>query len=33
MVRTFIAMAFLEGEPLEKKIEAGPLKLAGVKSD
>ena len=25
--RTFIAMAFLEGEPLEKKIEAGPLKL------
>ena len=25
--KTFIAMAFLEGEPLEKKIEAGPLKL------
>ena len=25
--RTYIAMAFLEGEPLEKKIEAGPLKL------
>ena len=25
--RTFIAMAFIEGEPLEKKIEAGPLKL------
>ncbi len=25
--RTFISMAFLEGEPLEKKIEAGPLKL------
>ncbi len=25
--RTFIAMAFLEGEPLEKKIESGPLKL------
>ncbi len=28
--RTFIAMAFLEGEGLEKKIEAGPLKLADV---
>ena len=28
--RTFIAMAFLEGEPLEKKIEAGPLKLKDV---
>ena len=28
--RTFIAMAFLEGEPLEKKIEAGPLKLKGA---
>ena len=25
--RTFIAMAFLEGEGLDKKIEAGPLKL------
>ena len=25
--KTFIAMAFLEGEPLEKKIESGPLKL------
>ena len=25
--KTFIAMAFIEGEPLEKKIEAGPLKL------
>ncbi len=25
--RTFIAMAFLEGESLDKKIEAGPLKL------
>ncbi len=25
--KTFIAMALLEGEPLEKKIEAGPLKL------
>ncbi len=25
--KTFIAMAFLEGEPLEKKIEVGPLKL------
>ena len=25
--RTFIAMAFIEGEPLEKRIEAGPLKL------
>ena len=25
--RTFIAMAFIEGEPVEKKIEAGPLKL------
>ena len=25
--RTFIAMAFIEGESLEKKIEAGPLKL------
>ncbi len=25
--RTFIAMAFLEGESLEAKIEAGPLKL------
>ncbi len=25
--KTFIAMAFLEGEPLEKKIEAAPLKL------
>jgi serine/threonine protein kinase len=24
--RTFIAMAFLEGEGLDKKIEAGPLK-------
>ena len=28
--KTFIAMAFLEGEPLEKKIEAGPLKLKDV---
>ena len=25
--KTFIAMAFIEGESLEKKIEAGPLKL------
>ncbi len=25
--KTFIAMAFLEGEGLDKKIEAGPLKL------
>ena len=25
--QTFIAMAFIEGESLEKKIEAGPLKL------
>ena len=25
--RTFIAMAFIEGDSLEKKIEAGPLKL------
>ncbi len=25
--RTFIAMAFLEGEALDKKIEAGPLTL------
>ncbi len=25
--RSFIAMAFLEGESLDKKIEAGPLKL------
>ena len=25
--RTFIAMAFLEGESLDKKIETGPLKL------
>ena len=25
--RTFIAMAFLEGEPLESKIKAGPLNL------
>ena len=25
--KTFIAMAFIEGEPLDKKIEAGPLKL------
>ena len=25
--KTFIAMALIEGEPLEKKIEAGPLKL------
>ena len=25
--KTFIAMAFIEGEVLEKKIEAGPLKL------
>ena len=25
--RTFIAMAFIEGESLEQKIEAGPLKL------
>ena len=25
--KTFIAMTFLEGEPLEKKIEVGPLKL------
>ena len=25
--RTFIAMAFLEGEGLDKRIEAGPLKL------
>ena len=25
--RTFISMAFLEGESLEAKIEAGPLKL------
>ena len=25
--KTFIAMAFLEGESLDKKIEAGPLKL------
>ena len=25
--RTFIAMAFIEGDPLEKKIAAGPLKL------
>ena len=25
--RTFIAMAFIEGDGLEKKIEAGPLKL------
>ena len=25
--KTFIAMAFIEGDPLEKKIEAGPLKL------
>ena len=25
--RTFIGMAFLEGEGLDKKIEAGPLKL------
>jgi predicted Ser/Thr protein kinase len=28
--KTFIAMAFIEGEPLEKKIEAGPLKLTDV---
>ena len=28
--RTFIAMAFLEGEGLDKKIEAGPLKLQDV---
>ncbi len=25
--KTFIAMAFLEGEPLDKRIEAGPLKF------
>ena len=25
--RTFIAMAFIEGDPLDKKVEAGPLKL------
>ena len=25
--KTFIAMAFIEGDPLDKKIEAGPLKL------
>ena len=28
--RTFIAMAFLDGEPLKKKIEAGPLKLKDI---
>ena len=28
--QTFIAMAFIEGESLEKKIEAGPLKLTQV---
>lgn len=28
--RTFIAMAFLEGEGLDKRIEAGPLKLNRV---
>ena len=28
--RTFIAMAFLEGEGLDKKIESGPLKLKGA---
>ena len=28
--KTFIAMAFIEGEPLEKKVEAGPLKLTEV---
>ncbi len=28
--KTFIAMAFIEGESLEKKIEAGPLKLTNV---
>ena len=30
--KTFIAMAFIEGESLEKKIEAGPLKLTDVLS-
>ena len=25
--KTFVATAFIEGEPLEKKIEAGPLML------
>ncbi len=30
--KTFIAMAFIEGESLEKKIEAGPLKLTNVLS-
>ena len=30
--KTFIAMAFIEGESLEKKIEAGPLKLADALS-
>jgi serine/threonine protein kinase/Tol biopolymer transport system component len=30
--RTFIAMAFLEGEGLDKKIEAGPLKLSDALS-
>ena len=28
--KTFISMAFVEGESLEKKIEAGPLKLDGA---
>ena len=28
--KTFIAMAFLEGEGLDKRIEAGPLKLKDV---
>ena len=30
--KTFIAMAFIEGESLENTIEAGPLKLANVLS-